>query len=225
MALTFPTALFGFLDQEVDIERQTLKGGTALSGDQDVVSTDGGGRVFAEFSAGALVDRDKVLAWRALLARLEEGVTQVVVPFCDVRHTPYGGEHRVPHSDGTPFSDGALYRGGGPVAASISDVPLRGTAIAFTFAAARPLIGGEWFAIEHPNKGWRAYKVKEIVSDYNGEVGVRFSPPLREAVTVGQPLDFRDPRCLMTQDPSQRASSALQSRRYTDAAIRFIEAP
>ena len=93
MADVFPTALFGFKSQDVNIERQTLSGGTALSGETDVVSTDGGGRVYAEFGEGDLIDRDKVLAWRALITILEEGVTEMVVPFCDIRHQPHGGEH------------------------------------------------------------------------------------------------------------------------------------
>lgn len=218
MALQFPTGLFGFLEQEVDVERQTLKGGTALSGEQDTVSTDGGGRVFAEFAAGALVDRDVVLAWRALLGQLEEGVTRVVVPFCDKRHTPYGPEHRVPHSDNTPFSDGTLYVGGGPTATAASAAPLRSTSLSLSGLFSRPLIGGEWFSIAHPTKGDRAYKVRSVEG-----TTVSFVPPLREAVPAGSEINFRDPRCLMVQDG--RASSRLQNRRYTEAAIRFIEAP
>ncbi len=225
MALVFPTSRFGFLEQEVDVERQTLKGGTALSGEQDTISTDGGGRVFAEFAAGSLVDRDVVLAWRALLGVLEEGVTRVVVPFCDRRHTPYGGEHRVPHSDDTPFSDGTLYVGGGPVGFANAPYALRATRMQVVLNSVRPLIGGEWFTIVHPNKGERAYKVRGIVEtnpDQRTAV-VDFVPPLREAVLTGDTVDFHDPRCLMVQDG--RASSRLQSRRYTEAAIRFIEAP
>jgi hypothetical protein len=223
MVMVFPTARFGFLEQEVDIERQTLKGGTSLSGDQDMVSTDGGGRVFAEFAAGGLVDRDVILAWRALLGVLEEGVTQVVVPFCDIRHTPYGSGHAVPHSDGTPFSDESLYIGGGPVAVNTSTTPLRFASLVIVGAFARPLIGGEWFTIDHPTKGPRAYKVRTIEPLPDGAMLVRFGPTLREAVAAGEAVDFANPRCLMVQDG--RTSSRLQNRRYTDAAIRFIEAP
>jgi hypothetical protein len=224
MVQTFPTGLFGFLEQEVDIERQTLKGGTALSGEQDVVSADGGGRVFAEFAAGSLVDRDKILAWRALLGVLEEGVTRIVVPFCDPRHTPYGGRRAVPHSDGTPFSDGSLYIGGGPVAINTAIVNLRGTSLAVVGVFTQPLIGGEWFTIEHPTKGARAYKVRSVEpGEVAGVTIVSFVPPLREAVAAGAEVDFATPRCVMVQDG--RASSRLQNRRYTEAAIRFIEAP
>jgi len=223
MPLEFPTSRFGFLEQEVDVERQTLKGGTALNGEQDLVSTDGGGRVFAEFASGALVDRDTVLAWRAVLGALEEGVTRAVVPFCDTRHQPHGPRHRVPHSDQTPFSDDSLYAGGGAVGRATNGAELRATQLAITVPLVQPLIGGEWFAIEHPGKGWRAYKVKGIVLQDAAGAIVKFVPPLREAVAANEVVDFANPRCLMVQDG--RASSRLSNRRYTDAAIRFIEAP
>lgn len=226
---TFPTALFGFLEQEVDVERQTLKGGTALSGEQDVVSTDGGGRVFAEFAAGSLVDREVVLAWRALLGVLEEGVTRIVVPFCDKRHTPYapapGRPVGVPHGDGSPFSDSSLYVTSGESASGAAGggAALRGTSLSFVGVLGQPLLGGEFFTIAHPTKGDRAYKVRRVVEQSAGGAVVEFVPPLREAVAAGTSVDFANPRCLMVQDG--RASSRLSNRRYTEAAIRFIEAP
>lgn len=219
MADTFPTGRFGFLQQEIDIERATLEGGEAIAGGTDRISTDGGGRVFAEFADGGLVDRDTVLAWRALLGILEEGVTPMVVPFCDRRHQPYGGEHRVTYGDGTRHSDGTPLVGGGPVAETTADAALRATSLAFTGLFAQPLIGGEWFSIEHPTKGWRAYKVRTVDADAGT---LTFRPPLREAVEAGTPIDFANPRCLMVQDG--RASSLLSSRRQTTAAIRFVEA-
>lgn len=226
--ITFSVAQFGFLEQEVNLERQTLKGGTALNGETDVVSTDGGGRVFAEFGSGSLIDRDTNLAWRALLTLLEEGVTPVVVPFCDIRHTPYGGQHRVPHSDGTPFDDDAEYIGGGSVGYSNGAFDLRSTTIVLGFdlagfALSQPLVGGEWFAIEHPTKGWRAYRVATIVAQTSNTATVTFRPPLREQVLAGTTVDFKEPRCLMVQDG--RASNRMQYRRLTEAAIRFVEAP
>lgn len=215
----FPTGLFGFNGREYGIEGQTLRGPTSLSGEQDVSSTDGGGRVFAELSGGALLDREKVLAWRALLTGLEDGVTPHIVYLCDKRHSPYGGEHLVPHSDGTPLSDGSLYSGGGPTAEIVADAPLRAVSLVLAVTSLRPLIGGEWFSIEHPAKGWRAYTVKSVADDGT----VTFRPPLREAVTAGDAVELSQPRCLMIQEG--KASRRLDYGRLTEAAIRFVEAP
>ena len=219
MTYVFPTALFGFMQQEVDIERQTLSGGTSLAGDTDRISADGGGRVFAEFAGGELIDREKVLAWRAVLGTLEEGVTPAVVSFCDTRHQPYGGEHIVTYGDGAVHSDGTPFSGGGPRATAAAAAPLRATRVAISGAFSRPLIGGEWFTVTHVDKGPRAYKVRAI-DENTGELS--FRPPLRAAINAGDELDFAHPRCLMVADG--RPGSALVNRRHTTAAIRFVEA-
>lgn len=138
MADTFPTSLFGFKSQDVDIERQVLSGSTSLSGETDVVAIDGGGRVYAEFGEGDLIDRDKVLAWRALLTILEEGVTEMVVPFCDIRHQPFGGEHHVTYGDGATHSDGTLFAGGGPFGETTAPAALRATSLQFNGAFSQP---------------------------------------------------------------------------------------
>lgn len=218
MAELFPTSRFGFMQQEVDIERATLEGGEAIAGGTDRISTDGGGRVFADFADGALVDRDTVLAWRAVLGMLEDGVAPMVVPFCDLRHQPYGLEQRVSYGDGATHSDGSLISGGGSIAETTAAAPLRATTLQMAGTFGRPLIGGEWFSIEHATKGWRAYKVRTV----NDDGTLSYRPPLREAIDAGETLDFSNPRCLMVQDG--RASSALFARRQTTAAIRFVEA-
>lgn len=219
MADVFPTRLFGFVDKEVDIERQTITGGTSLAGEQDKTSADGGGRVFAEFSNGSLVDRAQNMAWRAVVTLLEEGVTVMDVPFCQARFTPYGpGLSGVPHSDGTPFSDGSLYEAAGGFASIAGPAILRDIVLELDLALPQPLVGGEWFSINHPNKGWRAYRVMRISG-----ATVEFRPPLREAVTAGEIVDFMDPRCRMVADG--RPGTAVQYGRLGSAAIRFVEAP
>lgn len=227
MADVFPTGRFNFLDQEVNIERQTLTGGTSISGEIDRVSADGGGRVFAQFARGSLPDRSAVLAWRAVTTLLEEGVSPVIVPFCDIRHQPYGPANGsgVPHSDGSPLSDDSLYLTSGGGSVSVGARVLRATTIRITSTLAQPLIGGEWFSIEHPTKDWRAYRIAKLfpVEGSPGQYDLTFRPPLREAVADGEAVELLTPRCLMVQDAP--TSTALENRRYTEAAIRFVEAP
>lgn len=219
---TFPTGLFSFSDQEIDIERQTLSGGTSIDGEEDVVAVDGGGRVFADFSGGALVDKAQRMAWRALAAIIEEGATSLIVPFCDARHQPYSSAQHVPHSDDTPFSDGSLYTTGGT--ADIVDAAiLRATSLNLSLAEGISLGGGEWFSIEHPGKGWRAYKVRTI--DETGTT-VTFRPPLREAVGAGDLVELKQPRCLMRLRPQTRPPTGTSHfGALGEAAIRFVEAP
>lgn len=223
MAFVFPTNLFAFREQDVDIERQVLSGGVSVSGAEDKVLSDGGGRVYAQFTDGPLIDRETIMAWRAVTGRLDGGVTPAVVPFCDRRHQPYGTRvlSSVPYSDGTTHSDGTEFAAAGGAFADVTaDAALRATRLIISAAALpRPLIGGEWFTIDHPDKGPRAYKVISIP-----DPGVvEFRPPLREAVAEGQSLDFENPRCLMVQDGA--TNSSVQIHRAGSAQIRFVEAP
>lgn len=217
MAKVFPTGLFGFKSQTVDVEYATVVGGVAITGDEDVTASDGGGRVFAEFGDGDLIDRDKVLAWRAVAGQLADGVTEMVVPLCDIRHQPNGGEHTATYGDGTRHSDGTPFTGGGPEAETSASAVLRATTLQITGAFPQPLIGGEWFSIDHPGKGWRAYQVVAIYGDV-----IEFRPSLREAVAAGTPVDFANPRCLMRR--ASQGGPTLVNRRHTVAQIRLIEA-
>lgn len=231
--VTFPTSTFAFDEQEIDIERRTISGGTSISGEEDVIETDGGGRVFAEFASGPLLERETVLAWRAIKTRFDGGTESIIVPFCDPLHQPFGEAgsdpfdsatygHQVPHSDDAPFADDSLYVGGEPTASARAAAALRATTIELNTSFNRDLVGGEWFSIEHPVKGWRAYRIATIVSQSPGAV-VTFRPPLREAVEAGEIIDFANPRCLMRIDG--RPDARLELGRYGEAAIRFVEAP
>lgn len=223
MPATFPTARFAFDEQEVDIEHRTISGGIALSGEEDVIETDGGGRVFAEFANGPLLERADQLAWRALGTQYGSGTVPIIVPFCDRLHQPYGNEHLVPHSDDSPFSDDSEYSGGGPIATASADAALRATTISLAIDFPQELLGGEWFSIDHPEKGWRAYNIATIVSQSDSAATVTFGPPLREAVAAGETVDFNEPRCLMRVDG--RPSRKLEIGVYGEASIRFVEAP
>lgn len=215
---TFPTSRFAFDEQEIDIERRTISGGVSLAGEEDVIETDGGGRVFAEFAGGPLLEREDNLAWRAIGTRFGSGTEPIIVPFCDRLHQPYGYEHSVPHSDDTPFDDDSEYSGGGPVASVAADAALRATTLSLTLDLPQDLIGGEWFSINHPTKGWRAYNIATV----DGST-VTFRPPLREAVTAGDTVDFDNPRCLMRVDG--RPPRRIEIGQYGEASIRFVEAP
>ena len=220
---TFPTARFAFDEQEIDIERRTISGGTAISGEEDLIETDGGGRVFAEFMAGPLLEREDNLAWRAIGTRFGSGTVPIIVPFCDCEHQPYGNEHLVTHSDDSPFSDESEYSGGGPLATASANAALRATTISLDIDFPQALLGGEWFSIEHPTKGWRAYNIMTVVAQDDTTATVTFLPPLREAVTEGDVVDFAEPRCLMRVDG--RPPRKIEIGRYGEAAIRFVEAP
>lgn len=197
----FPTHLFAFDDQEIDIEGRVMSGGTSLSGIEDKIATDGGGYVFAQFQNGPLLDRSDVLEFREVTGLLD-GATEVIVPFCDPRHQP-------------------VVEGRTAYAYFANSFPLRATTVDLAIDLPIPLEGGEWFSVDHETVGWHAYRIKRLLSQDATSARFEITPPLREEVTGGEAADFNDPRCLMKQDG--RASNSLNLGNWAEASIRFVE--
>src|SRR5690606_20625288 len=220
----FPTCLFAPDDVNAFLERRTISGGQALTGDEDIIATDGGGRVVIEFTNPFLDDPDVALAWRALDALMDGGVVPIIVPICDARHQPTNGPVTVPHSDGTTFSDATEYMQGDASGEIAADAPLRATTLHLkNLILARPLLGGEWFTIVHPTMRERAYRIAEIV-EYDAGAGtatIKFRAPLREAVTTGEAVYFFNPRCVCRLQGEMPSPS--QMGLATSSGARFVE--
>jgi hypothetical protein len=222
MALpVFPTAFFGIYAKDVDIEQSTVSGGVALSGDEDLIVTDGGGRWYADLPDIALHRREKIMAWRAFKSALGGGPGPFVFPICDARHQPTNGRILTTHSDGTSFSDDTLYSQGDCDAELSAGAALRATTISITMALGKPLIGGERFTIVHPTMGVRAYQIGRFSALTDAAATFNFHPPLREAATAGTKVDFNCPRFVARIDG--RMSAPLANPRFAGAAARFVE--
>jgi hypothetical protein len=219
----FPTCLFAPNDVHADIERRTISGGEAINGDEDVIATDGGGRVFVEFGDPFLDDPAAAKAWRAIDAYLDGGATAIIVPFCDARHQPTNGRVLTSHSDGTTFSDETEYAQGDAYGSVAAGAALRATTLQLdNLVLSEDLVGGEWLSIDHPTMRWRAYRIAEITA-YDADAGtatVKIRPPLREAVTVGEAVDFADPRCTMRVEGGMPSPTSLG---YASGEARFVE--
>jgi len=212
----FYSGTFNFLDRNIRIEGSVVSGGMSLSGIDSPIRTDGGGFVVAEFSNGALVDRQTNLAWRALTTGMDGGATPVVVHFCDRRHQPSGKRFTVPHDDETPFDDLAPYVSDASNMATVEAADLRAVEITLvSITTEKPLLAGEWFSIQHPNWGWRAYNI----TYYDGET-IGFRPPLREEIGPDTVIQLDEARCQMR---IESVPGNPVSGRLGQAQIRFIE--
>lgn len=215
--------LFAPNEFQADLERRTISGGESLAGDEDLIATDGGGRVFVEISDPYLDDPPIALAWRALDAYSDGGARAIIVPFCDGRHQPTNGGVSVPHSDETTFSDESEYSQGGASGEVAADGPLRGTVMELRgLVLARDLMGGEWLSIDHPTMRWRAYRIAEILELDSGAGTARISirPPLREAIAAGELVEFAKPRCVMRVDGGLPSPTSMG---YASGSARFVE--
>ena len=219
----FPICLFAPNEFQADIDRRTISGGEALSGDEDLIATDGGGRVFVEIGDPFLDDASAALAWRALDAYLDGGARAIIVPFCDGRHQPWAASITVPHSDDTTFSDETEYLQSGAHGLVAQPAALRATILDLEdLDLPRDLLGGEWLSIDHPTMRWRAYRIAEVLEQDAGAGTARVSirPPLREAVAVGENVEFAKPRCTMRVDGGLPSPTSMG---YASGAARFVE--
>lgn len=203
----FHPCQFSFDDQDIRREGMTTSGGRSLSGYEDVIRTDGGGFIVAEFTNGETWEREDTLAWRAVTDSMDGGAIPVVVHFCDRLHQPIGDAYTVP---------GTIYATKGAQASATTAAALRATSMHLTIVSEKPLIGGEWFTIVHPTWGERAYRIIEVQGDT-----IQFRPPLREVIAAGTPLDFDDPRCRMRL--SGAPSNATNIGRFQAVSARFVE--
>lgn len=226
----FHPCQFNFADQDIRVDGSTISGGVSLSGYEDVIRNDGGGFWRADFTGGDFGDRDDAgraatLAWRALNAGMLGGSVAVIVRFCDKLHQPVIGSASVPHSDDTPFSDDSLYQGSGANGRVLAVVNgqaggNRATVLDISLTAGRDLIGGERFTHVHPEWGERAYEIYSV-EPVTGGLRVTFQPPIRGGISVGDPLDFDDVRCLMRR--VSQPSNPLNMGAFSSASISFQE--
>jgi len=215
----FPTRLFCFDGANPDIERRTISGGESLSGEEDVVATDGGGRVFVDFSDAYLDEPDLALAWSALGALLDDGATPIIVPIGDADVQQRGDIVTPP--GGNPWWNEADFAGGvSPVTLSAS-AALRATQLTLALGpAALPVRAGTWLSIDHTNYRHRAYKIAEVVSQTSSAATIRIRPPLREATASGAEVELSDPKVVMHVDGTMRGPRTLG---FAEGSVRFVE--
>jgi hypothetical protein len=220
---------FHFSEQDIRVVGSEVDGGTSLSGIQDVVETSGGGYWQgdwgeADFGGRSEDERAETLAWRAANAGLAGG-RRVIVPFCDRWHQPVLDRVTVPHSDGTPFSDGSEYISDGASSTVLAVVNgqtggLNCTILDIAITSERALIGGERFTHIHSTWRERAYEIG-TVEDITGGKRISFHPPIRGGIAVGDVLDFDNPRCVMRR--SSEPTNALSMGIWSSASITMVE--
>ena len=220
---TWPINLFAPRSVRWRLQGVSNSGGTSVSGLNRFARTDGGGFWVCQMSGIWLRRRDHLLAMRALEGLLAGGVATILVPSCECRLKPLPVEvttcgGTVPHSDGSPFSDGTEYVSGA-IEITAAAAALRATSLTISIVTGSGLRGGEHFSIDHTTKGRRMYRVIRV-----GEAGVvTIDPPLREAITADTILDFDNPSLPMRILNPDDFFGAIELGRFAEAAPLFQE--
>lgn len=165
-----------------------------------------GWRWQAELSNINLGNPQRARTWEAMLLNWRLGAELTLVPryggvltpLLDIRQPRF----HVPHSDGTPFSDGSRYQQPAIEASLAQAVALGATTATINIAGGRALLGSEPFGLDGPIYSKRVYGAARIVSApangaADGTYTVRFGPPAREAYPAGAAVNFVKPSCVM----------------------------
>ena len=209
-----------------------IVGAVATAGQTPVASvdvrSDGGGFWSASINDIQFRDQNDTLLWRAVRQLCKGGVVPIVVPRNDSVFAPFpaGG----PRSYGDiPFDDESLFSDGSGFMQPVIDVECyvaaarRATAMIIQLNNCAPLQGGESFSIKHATFGWRLYEIGSATAVDSTHTTIIFNPPLREAVGVGDRLEFDQPRCTMKLARSSAMDINITTWPFSTPSVKFIE--
>lgn len=216
----WPAHIFNPTEITARIVESVISGGTALSGEEDVISTDGGGRWEISFGGITLRSPHQIKVWEAWEGHLKRGAVDCLVPLLSLGHANRSSHGRglMPVSklvcDDPIFPTSAEYSTPAIVAHLIGSAPLRATRIRIVVDHGAPLQGGEKFSV-----GGRAHSVVRPL----GNDEFQIDPPLRDPLPGGAALVFDYPLVKCRAAPGESWSPTLSFGRRGDAQIRFLE--
>lgn len=219
MPYVFPAHLFN--PKEVDARpiQRTISGGEALSGEEDVILTDGGGRWRIDYSGITLHTAAQQRAWSAWQGHLAGGSVECLVPLLSLATAPRPflgkGVARPPQLawDDDLFPTTVAYSAPYIVAAVAANAALRATTLQITVSVGGTIKGGEKFSI-----GDRAHRIVRRT----GADTFLIEPPLREAVLAGAEVVFDWPLVRCRAAPEDFEGS-LNLGFYGEKQITFLE--
>lgn len=194
-----------------------------MSGDEQVVTNDAGGRWVCDMVV-ILNDAEDIKLARALIMHTDGGAVPLLVPFYNDAEAPWpdgSAPSTVPHSDGSPFSDESEYLSGVASVTVDGAVALRATQVTLNPSVMADLMGGEVFSVEYPTKSHHIHAITRVYAD--NLVAVR--PPWREATDDAIEVNFDRPLCLMRLDNADEALAAVTPPYRSALTLRFVEIP
>lgn len=218
--LVFPAHIFNPKQITARIVESVISGGTAISGEEDVISTDGGGRWEIAFSGIDLRTPAQIKAWEAWEGYLARGATDCLVPLLSIGHANRSSDglrfmavSRLVANDPV-FPTSVAYSAPAIIATFAAAAPLRATQVSISVAKGADLVGGEKFSAA--GRGYR------IVRPLGGGL-FQIEPPLRQSVGAGEAVTFDYPLLKCRSAPGESWSPTLSFGRSGEASIRFLE--
>lgn len=220
MTLMWPMQVLRPRTVAFDIAPRSLAGPSSVSGIGQVVASDAG--LWKVRLGDILVHNSQErLAFRAISTLLEGRLNPILIPLCrGDQPVPEGAVEAglygtVPHDDGTPFDDGTEYAGTVIDVVAASAAAVRAVSMTVTVNYAGDIQSGQHFSISE-----RLYRVRTFDPDTNE---LTFRPPLREAVEIGDRLEFDNPVGRFRLSADNGMDLELAMRRNGNPTVEFIE--
>lgn len=227
MTIQWPRELLPPQQPMFHIAPMNISGPVSGSGAADVISGDAG---FWRASYGSVVvtTRDRVLTWRAISAKLRGRLYPILVPYCGM-YQPFpldalgkptfpSSLGDVPHSDGSPFSDGSEYVASSVDVRLLISLPVRAVSGIVDVNVAGTLQPGQVFSF-----GERMYEILDVVYTSDTRATLTWQPPLREAVSSGTELNFDRPVCRMRLASDMEMRLQLDMNKRSFPTVNFVE--
>lgn len=224
MPYVFPIHLFRPTGAKSGIVENVISGGKALSGDEDVISTDGGGRWQVTYSGIDLRTPEQIRKWEAWVAHLAGGARVIYAPVYALVTAPRPIAGNGLARPSAIYADDPYFptevRFGSPyiVAELTADAALRATTISLLVTQGARVKGGEKFSV-----AGRAHKIERVTSATGLAATCVISPPLRAAADDGDALNFDWPIVQAKAALGQDLDPDLQFGRAAGLSITFVE--
>ena len=221
----FPVYLFNPANVRANIIARVITGGESLNGEIDAIATDGGGRGQITYSGIDLTNPTVMRQWEAWEAYLDGGAVDCLVPMLTVARAnrPFGGGQPAKMhgllADDPLFPTSLGYAAPYISAAITADAALRATELTINVTRGAPLQGGETFSIG--GRGYRIQRVKSRPAVQSAVVDIR--PPLREALTNGDELEFSFPLLKCRLQHNQDIGLDIFQNKSANTTITFVE--
>lgn len=220
MTITWPIHVLRPRNVSFDIAPRSLAGPSTVSGAGQVVASDAG---LWKISLGNILvhNSQERLAFRALATLLEGRLNPILIPLCRAdQPVPAGAVaaglyEPVPHDDDAPFDDESEYSGTVIDVVAASAAAVRAVSMTVTVNYAGDIQSGQNFSI-----GERLYRVRTFDPDTNE---LTFRPPLREAVEIGDRLEFDNPVGRFRLATDGEMDLDLEMRRNGSPTVNLIE--
>ena len=205
--IRFPMGLLPPAKHQWRAAGTALSGGQPISGAPQTADAGAGGWWVYSHQIGILKTHPQLGTWRAIIGHLRSGKRLIEIPVIDALKPlpPEGWPGPVDFGDGSTFSDGSTWRSDpteaflaapGYMPASPAP-PAPPSQAQIQLVAGASLNGWEYFSVIGPGGRVRLHLIDRVL-DVAGDVfTVGFSPPFREDMPAGTPVDFSRPRCTM----------------------------